>query len=147
METQQFRLRRRDWGVKRARINNHSVRRSAEFQMTMGARWCDSPERLMVRLSRRTDGAITRTAYAEFRWNHLIIRGATRNDEERRGEERPRPGDYISWSPEQNRIRRNRRNRRREDLEPQPTTTEGEEKNPVSTPCVCYFDSETERSL
>ena len=34
------------------------------------------------------------------------------------------PGDYISWSPEQNK-----------------------KKNPVSTPLLCYFDSETERSL
>ena len=47
-------------------------------------------------------------------------------------EERQRPGDYISWSPEQNRMKR-------EDLEPQPTTTKGEEKNPVSTSCVCIL--------
>ena len=58
------------------------------------------------------------TTDAEFRGNCLIIRGTRRLYKLESGAEQ---------------------DKRREDLEPQPTTTEGEEKNPVSTPCVCIL--------
>ncbi len=62
---------------------------------------------------------IPRTTDAEIRGNYLIIRGTRRLYK-------------LESGAEQN-------EKRREELEPQPTTTEGEEKNPVSTPCVCIL--------
>ena len=92
METQQFKLHRRDMDEK-----GHPV------QSENGS----------------SRVPITRTTDSEFRGYCLIIRGTRRLYK-------------LESGAEQN-------EKRREELEPQPTTTEGEEKNPVSTPCVCIL--------